>query len=141
MEPINPKRVILAVLGSVAALLLVVVLVVGIYSGFKSVGRWQQRADAENRVKISTIEIKNQAQRIEVTKQKAEIRRQEAVGVREAQEEIAKTLTPLYVQFEMVEALKAIAVSGKNNSVVYIPAGANGIPLIADANPNKVGQP
>ena len=107
----------------------------------KSFSRYQPRADANNRVKISQIEIRNQGQRIEIAKQKAEIRLQNAIGVREAQDEIAKTLTPLYVQFEMVEALKEIAHSGKNNSVVYLPSGANGIPLVSTVNPNEVGQP
>lgn len=45
--------------------------------------------------------------------------------------EIAKKLTPLFVQFEMIEALKAIAESGHNNTVVYIPTGANGVPLVS----------
>ena len=56
-------------------------------------------------------------------------------------DEIAKTLTPLYVQFEMTDALKQIAKSGKNNSVVYLPSGANGIPLVATVNPNQVTVP
>lgn len=134
---------ILAWIGVVSAAFLVLV-IVGLITivGFRHVGRGQARADARNRVKISQIEIQNQAQRIEIAKQKAEIRKQDAIGVREAQDEIAKTLTPLYVQFEMVEALKAIAASGSNNSVVYIPSGANGIPLIADvAGATQVGNP
>lgn len=135
-------KAILKLIGVVFAGLLAILLLVMFTSvGFRMVGRSQARADAHNQVSISAIEIQNQAQRILVAKQKAEIRKQEAIGIREAQTEIAKTLTPLYVQFEMVEALKSIATSGSNNSVVYIPAGANGIPLIADANPNKVGQP
>ncbi len=76
-----------------------------------------------------------------MAKQKAEIRKQDAIGVRNAQDEIAKTLTPLYVQFEMVEALKDIAHSGNNSSVVYIPSGANGIPLVSTTDPDSVGQP
>ena len=104
-------------------------------------GRYQKRANANNNVKVSEIEIRNQAQRVQIAKQKAEIRRQEAIGIREAQDQIAKTLTPLYVQFEMTEALKAIATSGSNNSTVFIPAGAGGIPLVSNANPKKVTAP
>lgn len=125
---------------AVVSVVVLIGLIVGIYVGFKTVGRGQSRADAKNRVKISEIEIRNQAQRVEIAKQKAEIRQQDAIGVREAQDEIAKTLTPLYVQFEMVEALKAIATSGSNNSVVYIPVGPNGIPLIDDVSVGKVGE-
>lgn len=125
----------------VASLVLVTILLFGFVALGKSFQRYQHRADANNRVKVSNIEIRNQAQRVKITKQKAEIRFQNSVGIRKAQDEIAKTLTPLYVQFEMTEALKAIATSGKNNSVVYIPSGANGIPLISDVNPNQVTNP
>lgn len=135
----------LAICGAVVACIVVVLLVFGaifgIYAVGKNVGRSQHRADARNDVKISAIEITNQSQRVKVAQQKAEIRLQDAIGVREAQDEIAKTLTPLYVQFEMVDALRQIAVSGKNNSVVYIPAGANGIPLVSNVTQGQVGKP
>lgn len=126
----------------VAGCLVVVCAVVGCVLLAKGISRNQALADARNHVKISTIEIRNQDQQIQVHKQQAAIRLQDAIGVREAQDEIAKTLTPLYVQFEMVDALRQIAVSGKNNSVVYIPAGANGIPLVSNVAPGgQVGLP
>lgn len=103
--------------------------------------RYQKRANANNSVKVSEIEIRNQEQRVQIAKQKAEIRRQESIGIREAQDQIAKTLTPLYVQFEMTEALKAIALSGQNNSVVYLPSGAAGIPLVSTTDPTRVTRP
>lgn len=122
----------------------VCVLVVGgfaLLGAGKAFNRYQKRADANNNVKVSEIEIRNQAQRVQIAKQKAEIRRQDAIGIREAQDQIAKTLTPLYVQFEMTEALKAIATSGSNNSVVYLPVGANGIPLVSTTDPTRVTRP
>lgn len=118
-----------------------VVLVFLIWFAGASVGRFQARQDAANRVKVSAIEIRNQAQRVKIARQKAEIRLQDAIGVRHAQDEIAKTLTPLYVQFEMVDALRRIAESGRNNTVVYVPSGANGIPLVSTVNPDTVGAP
>jgi hypothetical protein len=126
---------------SIVGLVLVVVLFFGLLAFGKAFGRYQARADANNRVKVSNIEIRNQAQRVQIAKQHAQIRFQNAIGVREAQDEIAKTLTPLYVQFEMVEALKAIATSGSNNSIVYIPSGANGIPLVSTTSPTEVKNP
>ena len=130
------------VIGLAVALTVFFVFIFGLWAGIKAFNRYQARADANNRVKVSSIEIKNQAQRVLITQQQAEIRRQSAIGVREAQDEIAKTLTPLYVQFEMTEALKAVATSGKNNSIVFIPAGASGIPLIYDTSgAASVGQP
>lgn len=133
-------------------LTLALALVFGGVSGCKAFSRYQDRADrsqarsqalkdASNQVLLSQIEISNQGQRVLIAQQHAEIRKQEAIGVREAQDEISKTLTPLYVQFEMVEALKDIAKSGSNSSVIYIPSGANGIPLISDASAGAVGVP
>ncbi|HET7110163.1 MAG TPA: hypothetical protein VFI41_04785 [Gemmatimonadales bacterium] len=139
---INWRNVIGLIVGVLVGLAVIIGIITGVFILKKNVSRGQALQDAKNRVKISTIEIRNQAQRVEIAKQQAEIRLQDAIGVREAQDEIAKTLTPLYVQFEMVDALKAIAASGKNNSVVFVPGGANGIPLVYDAaNATKVGLP
>lgn len=135
----SSAAVVVVIIGGV---ILCVFLLLGSLFGLKAYSRYQKRQDATNSVRISQIEIQNQKQRVEIAKQKAEIRLQDSVGVREAQDQIAKTLTPLYVQFEMVEALKQIAASGKNSSVVFVPSGANGIPMVYDAaNATKVGQP
>lgn len=123
------------------AILAVVVLILTAAFTIPWYSRYQKRANARNNVKVSQIEIQNQAQRVKIAQQKAEIRRQEAIGIREAQDQIAKTLTPLYVQFEMTEALKAIATSGSNNSTVFIPAGAAGIPLVSTTDASKVTKP
>lgn len=126
----------------IGAVLAVVLLGLGLFVGLPSFTRWNERnekdqartqalADANNQVQVTAIQIQNQAQQIQVTEQQAQIRYQTAVGIRKAQDEISSTLTPLYVQFEMVDALKEIAKSGQNNTVVYIPSGANGIPLVS----------
>ncbi|WP_331732140.1 hypothetical protein OG613_47510 (plasmid) [Streptomyces sp. NBC_00015] len=137
----RPSPARLAVLGAVVLVALVAG-IMGSIAGYKAFSRYQDTADAKNRatvakikanndVQVTAIQIKNQEQRVKVAKQQAQIRFENAKGVREAQDEIAKTLTPLYVQFEMTEALKEIAKSGKNSSVVYIPSGANGVPLVS----------
>lgn len=124
------------------AVVLVLVVLFGMIAGWKSFHRYQIRADAKNNVKVSAIQIHNQEQRVKIARQEAQIRFERSKGIRESQDEIAKTLTPLYVQFEMVEALKEIAHSGSNNSVVYLPSGANGIPLVSGvAGMPAVGQP
>lgn len=135
----------LATIAVCAALLAVLGLLLGGWSLIKVVHRHQQVADAKNYVKTSQIRARNettlnsirisqQAQLVKVATQKADIRYQDALGIRRAQDEIASTLTPLYVQFEMIQALEDIAHSGSNSSVIYIPSGANGIPLIAGAD-------
>lgn len=123
-------------------IVVLIAIIVGSIGGFKAFGRYQavqdannkvktSRIAAENQVKLNEIQIGTQKQRVQIEKQKAQIRFEKSKGVREAQDEIAKTLTPLYVQFEMTEALKEIAVSGKNSSVIYIPTGADGLPVVA----------
>lgn len=121
-------------------LVLAFALIFGLVFGCPAYFRYQKRANANNNVKVSAIQIRNQEQRVKIAKQQAQIRLQTAIGIRKAQDEIQSTLTPLYVQFEMVDALKNIARSGKNNSVVYIPSGANGIPLVSNVS-GQVGLP
>lgn len=135
---VSPAVAVGIILSAVAVL---IAMIMGSIAGFKAFNRYQVRADADNKVKVTAIQIRNQEQRVKVAEQEAEIRRVNASGVRAAQDEIAKTLTPLYVQFEMTEALKEIAKSGSNSSVVYIPAGAAGIPLVAGAQGPSVQLP
>lgn len=106
----------------------------GAYKGWH---RGQLRADANNNVKITTINIRRAQQQAKVVaaqdatiKALADQRLIKARGIKNAQDEIQSTLTPLYVQFEAIEAQKAIATSGQNNTVIYVPSGTNGTPTI-----------
>jgi type II secretory pathway pseudopilin PulG len=115
--------------GGVLVLIILLLILVPPYN------RYQARANANNRVKVSNIEIRNQAQRVRIAKQQASIRYQQSVGIKRAQDEIRKTLTPLYVQFEMTQALQAIAVSGRNDTVIYLPTNPNsGLPVVPTSN-------
>jgi hypothetical protein len=147
-QPIRPREAfswVAAFFGAIALLLLLIGLAIW---GFNAFGRSQATADANNQAHINIInannevqrtqiQISNQNQQIKVHQQQADIRKADAVGVRAAQDEIAKTLTPLYVQWEMTQALVQIAQSGKNSSVIYIPSGAGGVPLVSGV----AGQP
>ncbi|MCI3277617.1 hypothetical protein [Streptomyces cylindrosporus] len=130
------------------AIAAVISIVLGCMFGFKAYGRYQARQDvqnyvktsqvrANNQVKLNEIEIGQQQQRVKIEQQKAEIRKQNAIGIREAQDIINKTLTPLYVQHEMVDQLGEIAKSGKNSSVIYIPVGPDGLPVVATAGAKR----
>jgi hypothetical protein len=126
----------------VAAILTVVLLVgvgIGLSAGLKAYGRAEERADARNAVTLTHIAInraRQQAQitraQIEATKADAEKRVAEAVGIRRAQNEIASTLTGHYLQYEAIQAQKAVATSGRNNTLIYVPSGSNGVPLFQD---------
>lgn len=126
----------------VCALVVFVALGVGGVSGCKSFNRYQRRADAKNRVQVTHIEIEradqqakiNRAQ-IAATVAEADKRREEAKGIRDAQKTIDASLTPLYIQHEAIQAQKAVATSGRNNTIIYVPAGTNGTPVITSQTP------
>lgn len=127
--------------GSAAALTLVLLvgLGVGLSAALKAYGRAEKRADAKNGVTLTHIAINRARQQalitraqIEATQADAEKRFQEAIGIRRAQNEISSTLTANYLQHEAIQAQKAIATSGRNNTLIYVPAGENGVPLVQD---------
>jgi regulator of protease activity HflC (stomatin/prohibitin superfamily) len=66
---------------------------------------------------------------IDIAKKDKEIRIIEAEGIAASQKIINSTLTPQYLQHEAIKAQMDMA-NSPNHSTVYIPSGANGIPLI-----------
>jgi septal ring factor EnvC (AmiA/AmiB activator) len=135
-EPINLWKAGLLV---GLAILLLGVLSVGGCAGVKSFNRYQRRADVSNDVKVTATRIRVAQQQarivsaqIAATKARAEQRFQEAIGIRRAQDEISKTLTPLYVQHEAIQAQERTARSGRNNTIIYTPSGPNGVPIVQE---------
>lgn len=125
----------------IAGVSILVGAIFGIAAGTKAYSRYQAVEDAQNKVKTSQIDANNQVeinririeqqeQKVLIAEQDAEIRLKEAQGIREAQDVISETITPLYVQMEMVRALQGIAESGSNATVIYIPVGPDGLPVI-----------
>jgi hypothetical protein len=53
----------------------------------------------------------------------------EAEGIARATQIIQQRLTPLYIQHEAIEAQKAM-VGSPNHSVIYIPVGPMGVPIV-----------
>jgi hypothetical protein len=126
---------------AVGVLVVTVVLLLGSCSASRAYNRYQKRADANNRVKTNHIRIRYFNQQKQIERINAEIRVIHARGIRRAQDEIQATLTPLYVQFEMVHALEQIANSGRNNSLVFVPTSADGgLPIIPGLT-EKAAQP
>jgi len=70
-----------------------------------------------------------------LTKESQEAQRKviEAKGIAEAQGIIIKTLTQAYLQHEAIKAQTMMA-NSTNHTVVYIPSGDNGIPLVRTVN-------
>lgn len=148
-EAPGPAKAIVGVtLAAVVAIFALIAVLLGIYFSVKVVGRYQDRADrnqnrsqklkdARNDVTVNSILINTFGQKKLIAQKQADIRYIDSTGVRRAQDEIAKTLTPLYVQFEMIDALKAVANSGRNATVIYIPTGANGLPIVNTTDASK----
>ena len=124
----------------VACIVVFMMLLGGCGAGYKAYSRYQQRADRsqnrqqaiydnQNQTKINQIRISQQAQLVKVTKQQAQIRYENSVGIRRAQDEISRTLTPLYIQFEAIQAQLAMAKS-QNHTVLWIPAAENAVPTV-----------
>lgn len=91
--------------------------------------RYQARQDASNQIAVNHLIIQQEMQNIDVEKAKAEIRKQEAIGIAEAQKTINATLTPLYIQHEAIQAQEKM-VNSPNHTEIYIPSGPNGVPLV-----------
>jgi hypothetical protein len=120
---------------TVVVLVVTLFLSIGSAAGCKEYNRYQKRADAKNNVKVTNINIQRAEQQakivraeIKATQARAEKRVAEAHGIRQAQDLIAKTLTPLYVQHEAIQAQKI----GGAGDRTYIPVGPQGVPLVAD---------
>jgi len=141
-KPVTLGGVVKASLAALALLFVFAGLSCGAVAAQKSFNRYQKRADANNNVKVTNINIRKAEQeariveaQIKATEARARKRVAEAHGIREAQDLIAKTLTPLYVQHEAIQAQKV----GGNGDRTYIPVGPQGVPLVANVNDPKLG--
>lgn len=128
----------------VVALLILVSLSLGGCAGIKAFNRSQKRADANNAVKVTAINIRKAQQEALIVRAQnarvqalAEQRLIEAKGIRHAQDEISATLTDRYLIHEAIKAQMATASSGKNNTVIYVPSGPMGVPLVNDISQVK----
>ena len=122
------------------ALLIVVGLCVGGAFGCAAYNRYQKRADANNRVKVTAIARRNAVQRVDVAKIENELKHQQAIGQRKANEEISSRLTPLFVQYEALQAMIEASHSGAA-TIIYYPVGANGVPLVSVSGQPQVYGP
>ncbi len=87
--------------------------------------RYQRLANERNITQVNDIMIAQTSQLVQVQKQKAQIKVEEAKGIAESQTIINKTLTPLYIQHEAIQAQES-----QSNKIIYVPSGSQGIPLV-----------
>lgn len=115
----------------ITATLIVIGALFGIFAGMAAFGRYQSLQNAENQVQVNNIVIAQTTQLVQVEQQKADIRVVDAQGIAKAQAIIAGSLTPAYLEYLAIQAQQVAAASGDHTSTIYIPAGINGIPIIA----------
>ena len=118
----------IAVVGGIVGLIILFLALGSIYNAYS---RYQARANANNRITLNDTKIKQTEQLVKVAHQNALIEVARARGIHKAQAIINGTLTPLYVQHEAIQAEIALAHSSHANTVIYIPVGANGVPLVS----------
>jgi hypothetical protein len=134
--PAHVKKLVFWSLASLLGVVAIVATGVGLSAGVSAYKRAQQRASAENGVRLARIEVRRadlvaRAQ-VVVAEAGAQARYQQAVGIRRAQDKIRQTLTAPYLQYEAIQAQKAAATSGRNNTLIYLPSGTSGVPLVQD---------
>jgi hypothetical protein len=125
--------------GAILTVVLFVGVGIAVSAAVKAYTRAEQRYDAQNQVALTHIAINRAKQhalitraQIVATQADADKRFAEAVGIRRAQDEISRTLTANYLQYEAIQAQKAVATSGRNNTLIYVPSGSNGVPIVQD---------
>jgi hypothetical protein len=87
--------------------------------------------------KIAATQVLDQkTTEIQITVKEAEKREREAEGVARAMATIKSQLTPEYLQYEAIKAQLAM-VASPNHTVMYIPVGAMGVPLVGTIDMSK----
>lgn len=89
----------------------------------------QSVAVAQEQKIAKETELERKKFEIDIAKQEAQVRIEEAKGIAEAQKIIDATLTANYLQHQAIKAQEKMA-SSPNHTTVYIPSGASGIPLV-----------
>jgi regulator of protease activity HflC (stomatin/prohibitin superfamily) len=90
-------------------------------------------ATAVSRKLAATQELQRKDTEIEIERKERTKREVQAQGIANAMEIIRGQLSGIYIQHEAIEAQK-LMVNSPNHTVVYIPAGAMGVPLTGTFN-------
>jgi hypothetical protein len=127
---IRPLGVLAWALVVAAVLSVVVALIFALFFGMQSFGRYQAIQNAQNQVQVNEIVIAQTNQLVQVEQQKAAMRVADAEGIAKAQGIINSSLTTQYLTYLAIQAQLEMA-KHDHTATIYIPVGANGIPIIA----------
>ncbi|MFN7972167.1 MAG: SPFH domain-containing protein [Acidobacteriota bacterium] len=90
-------------------------------------------ASAVSEKLAATQVLERKATEIEIERREQQKRIIQAEGIAKAMEVINQRLTAQYLQHEAIEAQK-LMVNSPNHTTVYIPVGANGVPLVGNVD-------
>jgi regulator of protease activity HflC (stomatin/prohibitin superfamily) len=93
----------------------------------------EEVATAVSRKLAATQELQRKDTEIEIERKERTKREVQAQGIASAMQIIRGQLSGMYIQHEAIEAQK-LMVNSPNHTVVYIPAGAMGVPLTGTFN-------
>jgi regulator of protease activity HflC (stomatin/prohibitin superfamily) len=93
----------------------------------------EEVATAVSRKLAATQELERKDTEIEIERKERTKREVQAQGIANAMQIIRGQLSGMYIQHEAIEAQKMM-VNSPNHTVVYIPAGAMGVPLTGTFN-------
>lgn len=93
-------------------------------------------ADAVAKKMAMTQVLEQKATELLIEEQSAAMRIVQAEGIAKAMEIIQSKLTDQYLQHEAIEAQKAM-VGSQNHTVIYIPVGNMGVPLVGTVDAKK----
>jgi regulator of protease activity HflC (stomatin/prohibitin superfamily) len=93
----------------------------------------EEVATAVSRKLAATQELQRKDTEIEIERKERTKREVQAQGIANAMQIIRGQLSGMYIQHEAIEAQK-LMVNSPNHTVVYIPAGAMGVPLTGTFN-------
>ncbi len=98
----------------------------------------EEVATAVSRKLAATQELQRKDTEIEIERKERTKREVQAQGIANAMQIIRGQLNGLYIQHEAIEAQK-LMVNSPNHTVVYIPSGAMGVPLVGTFEASKPG--
>jgi regulator of protease activity HflC (stomatin/prohibitin superfamily) len=105
-----------------------------------SMGKVEFPVEVKNAVALKLAkeqELQRKDYESKIADKDAEIRIKNARGIAESQRIIDQSLTPNYLQFEAIKTQEKLA-SSPNTTVIYIPIGASGIPIVHNSEAQNI---